>query len=575
MSNTIHGPLFTIAASAVSTLISPQSFFGALLEGIKLSNSRISLASLYIGTGKPERALIHALRLQLLRQSKLKVAIQLDLHRALRHNNINVSSTSTSSIIYKSSAHHLLELYKPISTDEQEEIEETLNIETETETKSKKTLDINSQKGYSIQLPSRIRIGLTLLPAQRTFLSSLIPPRFTETLGVFHAKAFVFDKHTIILSGANLSEDYFSNRQDRYVLIKCQKGDEASTGVAELANYLHSFIDDIATLPGGHILSSTGKVHVNGSLNKSSSSPPSSSFYESQSPIFMPNEIHPALHVAYKKELKRILDEKSYKGPARLDKHIRLSNSSKGCNDICIITPRMQLGDINVCHDENATLELLNGLDRWTNESCHIATGYFNLTEKYSSAISNKNNKSAITMLIAAPKANGFYGARGISGAVPTAYSELARRFYEKCVQTGRIYNKNNDKDTSQNGQGVSLFEYQRPGWTFHGKGLWLQSPFSMLSLVGSPNFGRRSTERDLEVQFTFATRNERLVQIFSQEQKALWDDNYVSPIGRHIPSINERTGNVWARPERRIEGMTRTHGLWIHPFIAVFGGLF
>jgi CDP-diacylglycerol--glycerol-3-phosphate 3-phosphatidyltransferase len=237
----------------------------------------------------------------------------------------------------------------------------------------------------------------------------------------------------------------------------------------------------------------------------------------------------------------------------------------------------MQLGHIGVCHDENATLDLLRGLEDSSEERCHIATGYFNLTDRYSSAIVNENNKSAVAMLVAAPRANGFFGARGISGAVPAAYSELARRFYEKCVGANRVMD---DKGKNQSekggiGGGVSLYEFQRAGWTFHAKGLWLRAHSSLMSLVGSPNFGRRSTERDLEVQFSFATRNERLMQVFTQEQQALWDNHYVAEVGRHVPSTNERTGNVWARPERRIEGMTRTHGLWIHPFFAVFGGLF
>lgn len=553
-----HGPLFTIAASAISTLSTPRSFFGALLEGIRESSSRISLASLYIGTGEPERALIRALRLQLQQQTKLHVSVQLDLQRALRQNNTNNTTTLSTNKekVYASSAHHLLELFKPPSNDEIEQNENANIIQ-------------SPLKFEALQesLDSRVRIGLTLLPAQRSYLSSFIPPRFTETLGVFHAKAFVFDKHTIILSGANLSEDYFSNRQDRYVLIKCQKGDDACAGVEKLAEFLHSFVNDIALLPGGHVLRSNGNVITNSPRHKST--PPMKSttlLSNSQVPVYSSIDIHPALHAAYKKELKRVLDDRSYKGPARLDKHPLLL----GNKDICIVAPRMQLGHIGVCHDESATLELLRGLDDWSKESCHIATGYFNLTRKYSSSIVNENAKSNVAILVAAPKANGFFGARGISGAVPTAYSELARRFYERCVWANRIAHNQGEKES-----GVSLFEFERPGWTFHAKGLWLRSRSSLMSLVGSPNFGRRSTERDLEVQYSFATRNERLIQIFTREQETLWDNEHVAEVGRHVPSTNERTGNVWARPDRRIIGMTRTHGLWIHPFIAVFGGLF
>ncbi len=39
-----------------------------------------------------------------------------------------------------------------------------------------------------------------------------------ETLGTFHFKSVIFDD-TILLTGANLSEDYFTNRKDRYIVI--------------------------------------------------------------------------------------------------------------------------------------------------------------------------------------------------------------------------------------------------------------------------------------------------------------------------------------------------------------------
>ena len=43
-----------------------------------------------------------------------------------------------------------------------------------------------------------------------------------EILGVYHAKACVFDDATL-LTGANLSEEYFRSRQDRYVVVRDSK----------------------------------------------------------------------------------------------------------------------------------------------------------------------------------------------------------------------------------------------------------------------------------------------------------------------------------------------------------------
>ena len=55
-----------------------------------------------------------------------------------------------------------------------------------------------------------------------------------EIFGVHHIKAHVFDNN-ILITGANLSEDYFTDRQDRCMVIQ---------DCAPLANYL----DDLITM---------------------------------------------------------------------------------------------------------------------------------------------------------------------------------------------------------------------------------------------------------------------------------------------------------------------------------------
>lgn len=46
-----------------------------------------------------------------------------------------------------------------------------------------------------------------------------LPGRVMETVGVHHMKVYGWDDKNVIISGANLSNDYFINRQDRYVLF--------------------------------------------------------------------------------------------------------------------------------------------------------------------------------------------------------------------------------------------------------------------------------------------------------------------------------------------------------------------
>ena len=46
-----------------------------------------------------------------------------------------------------------------------------------------------------------------------------LPPFLREVFGVQHVKAAVFDD-AVLLTGANLSRDYFTTRQDRYLLVE-------------------------------------------------------------------------------------------------------------------------------------------------------------------------------------------------------------------------------------------------------------------------------------------------------------------------------------------------------------------
>ncbi|GAB4822465.1 hypothetical protein N2152v2_009511 [Parachlorella kessleri] len=63
------------------------------------------------------------------------------------------------------------------------------------------------------------RVALFHTPALRGLLRRLLPPRVREIVGVQHMKAYVFDD-TLLISGANLSNTYFTNRQDRYLLVR-------------------------------------------------------------------------------------------------------------------------------------------------------------------------------------------------------------------------------------------------------------------------------------------------------------------------------------------------------------------
>lgn len=56
-----------------------------------------------------------------------------------------------------------------------------------------------------------IKVYLYHTPKLRGLLRLLLPERYNELIGIQHMKLYMFDD-SIIISGANLSQDYFTNR---------------------------------------------------------------------------------------------------------------------------------------------------------------------------------------------------------------------------------------------------------------------------------------------------------------------------------------------------------------------------
>lgn len=62
----------------------------------------------------------------------------------------------------------------------------------------------------------RVDVWLYRTPKLRGLLEAIVPPRFNEGWGTWHAKYYAVDDD-VMLSGANLAASYFTNRQDRYI----------------------------------------------------------------------------------------------------------------------------------------------------------------------------------------------------------------------------------------------------------------------------------------------------------------------------------------------------------------------
>ncbi|VDP05650.1 unnamed protein product, partial [Schistosoma mattheei] len=60
--------------------------------------------------------------------------------------------------------------------------------------------------------------------------------------------------------------------------------------------------------------------------------------------------------------------------------------------------------------------------------------------------------------------ANGFLKSKGCSGYIPLAYREAL-------IQLLQLFHT-----TKFNSSNINVYEYTRPEWTFHAKGLWIES---------------------------------------------------------------------------------------------------
>ncbi|EGD80282.1 hypothetical protein PTSG_10537 [Salpingoeca rosetta] len=163
------------------------------------------------------------------------------------------------------------------------------------------------------------------------------------------------------------------------------------------------------------------------------------------------------------------------------------------------------MGPFGVRQEEECMTALLRSLS----SSSHVdmATGYFNLSPANTAAL--LSSQSSCRVICASPRANGFLGARGPRGHIPAAYTHMLRSFLQSLQPHAR----------------VEAMEYEREGWTFHAKGMWVRDSTSAapsVTIVGSSNFGQRSSDRDLEAQAVIVTSNPCLQAELDKEVTSL-----------------------------------------------------
>ena len=281
----------------------------------------------------------------------------------------------------------------------------------------------------------------------RGFLKSILPGKFNETIGVQHTKICIFDDD-VCISGANLSNDYFSQRQDRYILIK---------DVPKLANYFEDLVDTISSF--SFDLNTTvvnNKNEPSYTLSKScNGTHPFKGNYEH----YVANA-----HKRVKSFLSRQKEANSLKFQKEHEVFVECSETNEKFPEASVtndndtwVFPSVQMGVFRIHQDELLTLKFLSNTGKKSSSRIVFGTGYFNLSDDYMTSIMHKS-KAQFDIICAHPKANSFFNAPFPLYGVPFAYTYIARHFLNLCKQAGA-----SDR--------IQMFEYQKPSWTFHGKG--------------------------------------------------------------------------------------------------------
>lgn len=228
-----------------------------------------------------------------------------------------------------------------------------------------------------------------------------IPKRINEGWGLQHMKLYGVDDE-IIMSGANLSTDYFTNRQDRYHLFRSES----------LTNYFAKVHNGVASL-SFDFQPSDAEGSGGYSMTWPSTNP-------APSPLDEPS----AFRTAASTHLSHLLTPSNSPGPLST----RKSPTSTTIYPVLSLVPLLKTST-----ELPALTQILETISRPPFHPCTwtFTAGYFNMTPAFRRLLLSTRPASG-TVLTAHPHANGFFGSKGVSGMLPDAYTHLAKTFLRK-----------------------------------------------------------------------------------------------------------------------------------------------
>lgn len=463
-------PRIDIRADQIEILEGPKEFYETLKKLIRSAKRRVYLSTLYIG--KTEHELVTTIHEALTNEPGLKVSILTDALRGTREDPEPSCASLLASLL--------------------------------------------------ADFPDRVDIRMYHTPNLTGLRKRFIPKRINEGWGLQHIKLYGIDD-AVILSGANLSSDYFTNRQDRYHVFSSRR-------VTDYFSRIHHAVCSVAFLL---------------QIDQSTPSPSHTLIWPQSNPAPSPLA-DPQGFISAATSL--LLPLSTASATPAFSSTLPVTREVNPQASKTILYPLLsQPPKINT---ELPCLQAL--LSSPHLKSYTFTAGYFNphplITStllSISSSSSQHSSPAKGTILTASPHANGFYGSPGVSGLLPAAYTHLSLRF----LQAAR-----------RKAADIRLREWKRgvvgekEGWTYHAKGVWATFPPAAASsssspspptpsndgtqtenkdevkaaagpsatIIGSSNYTKRSYGLDLEVGALVVTDDEALMRKWKREEEGL-----------------------------------------------------
>ena len=465
---------------------SPTDFYDTLLRLISTAKSRVLLSALYLGTkGRKESRLLQALEDALSLNQKLQISMIFDYSRCSRNDGDVIRSLQP----------------------------------------------LVSRYGCK-----RLSVHFYRMPqVENSRILNYLPSPADEITAVFHAKFMVFDD-IVLLTGANLSEEYFTNRQDRYHLFHRQHSLARLT--SELFQTLCKYSYSIRQQQQQQQRSSSFAF-------KDMLAPPllAHSPYERQELLDVFRR-HCSVHNVSTDSpdgsnanatVTDINDER--------DDIVKIRGYNPDVNFLedeeegqILLMPLLQHASLGIQLESQALVHLLHSRFLSTTSSCiHevlVSTPYPSFLPPLIESFSNHLRVNNVVKLLApSSRSHGFGNAHGWKSLIPLMHKsilhQIIRDVNTSVIVSGSGSNKGSSSSSSRGsgrgsgivkGREMELLLYKQQDWTYHAKGIWIfpqvndgsnsitntiiRARESCATYIGSSNMGHRSWTRDLEFGF-------------------------------------------------------------------------